>query len=95
MIIEEKDFLLELNPNGSRFDLSLLYVVNAKNPEKRREEFKLVGYGMHLESCFRTIINHRIASRHEVLSLKKYIEEYKKEKDELTNLIKVSFDENE
>ena len=52
--------MLEFNPTNSKFDLYLLRVINAKNEEKRREEFQIEGYGMSLESCFRYIINYRI-----------------------------------
>lgn len=87
MVIEEKDFKLELNPANSKFDLYLLHVINAKSDEKRREEFKLEGHGMSLETCFRYIINYRIEKQHEILSLKEYVLAYKKEKEDLTKVI--------
>ncbi len=87
MTIEEKDFTLEYNDTNSKFDLYLLHVVNAKDETKRREELKIEGYGMSLESCFRNIINYRIDKNHEILSLKEYIEEYRKEKDELMRVL--------
>ena len=68
MTVTEKDFMLEYNPINAKFDLSLLQVVNAKNEEKRREEFQIEGYGMSLESCFRYIINYRINKEFETLS---------------------------
>lgn len=87
MKIEEKDFILTLNELNYKFDLELLQVVNAKSEEKRREEFQLEGYGMSLETCFRYIINYRIAKNHEVLSLREYIAAYKKEKEDITKVI--------
>jgi hypothetical protein len=87
MIIEEKDFKLELNPINTKFDLYLLQVVNAKNEEKRREEFQLEGYGMSLETCFRYIINYRIDKKHDILSLREYVLAYKKEKEDIANIL--------
>lgn len=87
MIIEEKDFKLELNELNSKFDLYLLQVINAKSEEKRREEFQLEGYGMSLETCFRYIINYRIQKEHEIMSLREYVLAYKKEKEDLKNII--------
>lgn len=84
MTIEEKDFKLELNELNYRFDLSLLSVINAKDPEKRREEFKLYGYGMSLENCFNVIINYRIDKKIEVIDLKTYVRMYKVELDKLS-----------
>ncbi len=46
MIIEEEDFKLEQHESYDRYDLELMYVVNAKDAEKRREEFKNAGYAM-------------------------------------------------
>ena len=80
--------MLEFNPTNSKFDLYLLRVINAKNEEKRREEFQIEGYGMSLESCFRYIINYRIEKKFDTMSLLEYINEYKKHKNELSKLIK-------
>lgn len=91
MIIEESDFRLELNEANYRFDLYLLYVVHAKDPEKRREELKLNGYGMDLKNCLDKVIKARISRKVEIMDLKTYIKMYKEEVDrlsELVNLIK-------
>ena len=88
MIIEEKDFKLSQIDSFDRFDLELLYVVNAKNPEKRREEFKTEGYSMSLEVCLQRIINYRLSNKQDVYSLKEYLKEYRNERIELENLIK-------
>lgn len=88
MIIEEKDFKLSQIDSFDRFDLELLYVVNAKNPEKRREEFKTEGYSMTLEACLQRIINYRLSNKQDIYSLKEYLKEYRNERIELENLIK-------
>lgn len=87
MVIQEKDFLLEYDEDNNRFDLSLLYVKNAKNPEKRVEEFKIYGYGMTLDSCLSTIINIRISKKFTVLTLKEYLKEYRELVSEVRALL--------
>ena len=87
MIIEEKDFKLEFDEDHSRFDLYLLKTINAKDPEKRRDEFVLRGYGYTLSSISDIIINYRISKKVETISFKKYIEMYLEESKELKSLI--------
>jgi hypothetical protein len=88
VVIEENDFKLELT-EYDRFNLYLLHVVNAKKADKRREEFKIVGYDMRLETCLHKIIIHRIKNSLEVTTLKEYLKEYKKEHQSLKNLAKM------
>ena len=59
MVIEESDFKLEYEENSNKFDLYLLHTINAKDEEKRRDEFKIDGYGVSLESAIKRIINYR------------------------------------
>ena len=66
MIIEEKDFKLSQIDSFDRFDLELLHIINAKNSEKRREEFKIEGYSMSLETCLQRIINYRLSNKQDV-----------------------------
>ena len=87
MVIEEKDFKLTQIESFDRFDLELLYIINAKNPEKRREEFKVEGYSMTLETCLNKIINYRLSNNKDTYSLKEYIKEYKAERKLLENLV--------
>lgn len=89
MIIQEEDFKLELNDSCfDRYTLELIYVVNAKDPTKRREEFKEAGYDMTLETCLNKIINYRISKRQEVYTLKDYMIAYKAERVLLSELVK-------
>ena len=76
MTIEEEDFILEYDDNCDRFDLSLLYVKNAKDPAKRSEEFKIYGHSMLLESCLNKIINSRIAKRKNVLNMQEVLKKW-------------------
>lgn len=84
MLIEEKDFTLELNDLNYKFDLYLMHTINAKDESKKREELKIYGYGMSLNNCFKVITNYRLEKKIETTSLKKYIEMYKIEQDKLT-----------
>lgn len=92
MIIKEEDFEMELNEGCIKFDLSILHVVHAKNLEKRREELKLVGYGMCLETCLHYIINHRLSLRKEVYSLKEYLEDFKNEINKLSHIANIKWE---
>lgn len=86
MVIEEKDFKLEFDEDCSRFDLYFLKVINAKDAEKRREEFVLRGYSYTLETALQLIIENRLSKRLETVTIKKYLEEYYKETSFIKNL---------
>ena len=77
MVIEESDFKLEYEENSNKFDLYLLHIINAKDEDKRREEFKIDGYGISLESAIKRIINYRLEKRLNVTTLKDYLLQYK------------------
>ena len=89
MVIEESDFKLEYEENSNKFDLYLLHIINAKDEDKRREEFKIDGYGISLESAILRIINNRLEKRLNVTTLKDYLLQYKEELKNIENLIKL------
>lgn len=89
MRIEEKDFALEYDDGCNRFDLYLLYVINAKSEEKRREEFKIYGHSMTLDSALSVVINLRLKNKFPVLSLKEYLKEYRSSVKELKETLKL------
>lgn len=89
MEIVEKDFKLKpISDDCPQFDLELLYVVKPRGGEARLE-FKNAGYGMSLESAIKKIAHYRISCKHreEAIRIKTYFEEYKKELDDLKNLL--------
>lgn len=88
MVIEGEDYKLQYDSDHDRFDLYLLKVINAKDPEKRREEFVLYGYSMHLDSCLKKIINYRINKGNHTLDLKTYLEQYHTFVKALQNIVK-------
>ncbi len=80
MIIQGEDFVMELVEGTERFDLKLIHVVNAKIPEKRREEFKEAGYAMSREKCLEIIINDRLKRKKDVYTPTEYLKEFKAER---------------
>lgn len=72
--------LIPVNEHSLLFDLKLLYKVKGKNP---REEYKDAGYGLSLESALKKCVQYAISNKFEVLSLKEYLEEFRKMSNEI------------
>lgn len=79
MTIEEADFRLEFDEGCSFFDLYLMHVINAKDAAKRREELKLEGYSLTLDTALNRIIKYRLNKKLDVVDLKTYVKEFKDE----------------
>lgn len=81
MIIEGSFYkLIPINESSPRFDLELLYDIGGKNP---RKEFQIEGYGYPLETAIDRCIHYAVRKKFdkdEIITLKRYIDEYKKEK---------------
>jgi hypothetical protein len=76
MVIQGEFFqLTPVNEHSLLWDLKLLYKVGGKNP---REEYKEAGYGLTLDSALKKCINYAINQNFEVLSLKEYLDEFKR-----------------
>lgn len=81
MVIQGDFFRITPSNEASiHFDLELLYKIKGKNP---REEYKNAGYGMPLEAAIKKCIQFALNQKFEVLSLKEYLEEYKKIQKEI------------
>lgn len=87
MVIEGEDFKLEYLDEYDCFDVYTIKVINAKDASKRREELTLEAYGVPLERALKRIINYRLSKRKEVYTLKEYLSDFKKEKEELAKLV--------
>lgn len=88
MIIEESDFrLTPINESSPKFDLELLYTINPKGKESRKE-FKIVAYGIGIEYAIKKIAHYRVCCKHneEAIRLLTYFEEFKEELDSLKAL---------
>lgn len=81
--------LTPINEHSPKYDLELLHSIGGKNP---REEFKVVAYGISLESALeRTILfatNKRLGD--EVVTLKQFLYVYKEESNKIREELKQS-----
>lgn len=91
MTIEDKDYRLTPSTNDAAnfWDLELLVTIKPKGATVGRQEFKLVGYGMPLESCLRRIINYRIIHKHgaDSITLEQYMKEFNRLLKELRDSV--------
>lgn len=90
MVIQEKDFILTpINDSTPKFDLELLYKVQAKGKDPRME-FKTAAFGVSLEYAIKKIAQYRVSYKHEdeAISLKTYFEDFKRELDSIKELCK-------
>lgn len=83
MTIEEDDFTLEYDVEHDVWNLYMVKVVHADDPEKRREEKAIFGYSMRLSGALRKIINHRISKKQSFFKFVDYLDLYKHELDKL------------
>lgn len=74
--------LTPINEHSPKYDLELLHEIGGKNP---RQEFKVVAYGISLESALERAIlfatNKRLGE--EVVTLKQFLNVYKEESDKI------------
>lgn len=82
MVIEGTNYkLTSIDDNSPFWDLELLKTIKSKtNP---RTEFVNAGYGLTIESAIRRIIQFTICSKHDSLTLKEYLNEFKRLREEL------------
>ena len=81
-MIIQGDFyqIIPVNEHSLLFDLKLLYEIKGKNP---RKEYKDAGYGLNLHTAIRKCIQYAVCNKFEVLSLKEYLDEFKKMQQEI------------
>lgn len=76
MVIQGEFFkMTPVSEHSLHYDLELLYEIKGKNP---RQEYKNAGYGMPLETAIRKCIQYALSQKFEVLTLREYLDEYKK-----------------
>lgn len=85
--IDERFQLNQSSPN--RFDLVEKVVRQKKDSEDTYEAENILGYDMKIESCINTIISEKLKTKEETVTLKQFLEEYKKEKEQLLKTIKL------
>lgn len=87
MVIQGEFFrLTPVNEHSIQWDLELLYKIKGKNP---REEYKDAGYGLSLETAIKKCIQYAITQKFETLSLKQYLEEYRKIQQDIEQMLKL------
>mgnify|MGYP003292524521 CR=1 FL=1 len=87
MVIQGDFFrLTPVNEHSLQYDLELLYKIKGKNP---REEYKDAGYGLSLETAIKKCIQYAITQKFEILSLKQYLEEYRKIQQDIEQMLKL------
>ena len=88
MVIQGEFFqITPINEHSTQFDLKLLYKIKGKNP---REEYKDAGYGMPLEAAIKKCVQFAINNKFEVMSLREYLDEYKRVLEEIGIQVKGS-----
>lgn len=87
MVIEGSFYkITPINEHSQFFDLELLYEIGGKNP---RKEFKVASYGITLEAAIQRIINFAVRNKlPEIVTLKEYLDEYKKEFNSIKSELK-------
>jgi hypothetical protein len=91
MEIREDDFILtpSINDASPFWDLKLLVTIKAKDKEARKE-YKIVAYGIPIESAIRHIANYRVLHNNgnKDITLKEYLDQYTEQIDKIEKLCK-------
>jgi len=77
MVIKGDCYELEsISDDALLFDLKLVYHIKGSN---ERDELRVAGYGMPLDTCIKKICNYLISQKHqnEVISLQQYFNDFK------------------
>lgn len=89
MKIEYKNYVITPPQHGGGFDLSRK--VTRKKMDKTTKEptgetyeaEKIIGYNMGVETIIQHIIEAELSNNNETISLERFLEEYKREKNEI------------
>lgn len=77
--------ITSIDDSSPFWDLELLKTIKSKtNP---RQEYVNAGYGLTLDSAIKRIIQFAISSKYDVLTLKDYLQAYKKLFKSITNAV--------
>ena len=86
--IIEDDFTLVYDVDHDLWDLHMLKIIHADDPEKRREEKTIFGYSMTINGALKKIINHRINKKQKTYIFREYLKEYREQIDKLNQITK-------
>ena len=89
MIITYLDYKLEQSEHApSRFDLIRKTIRTKRESEETYETDDIVGHGYLLENAIENIIYLEIKKKNEILTLKEFLNEFRKEKELVLNELK-------
>ena len=87
--IRYKDFTLIPSTNAKdRFDLYRVAQKVNKKTKKESSYLKLISYGYRFEEAIDQLIKEGLSERSDISDLKAYVSEYKKESNEIKNILK-------
>lgn len=88
MVIEEEDFrLVPVSETSPMFDLELLYTIKPKGKEERKE-FKVVAYGLSLETALKKVAHYRTYCKYtdKAIQIITYLNAFQEELNKLKQL---------
>lgn len=89
MIVKVKGFRMIPSVNAPvKWDLQKAVVRTKKESKEQYDDWEDCGYGMSMEHCAECIIAEELLDREEEVSLREYIEAYKKERQEILDILK-------
>ena len=77
--------ITSIDDSSPFWDLELLKTIKSKT--NQRQEYVNAGYGLTLDSAIKRIIQFAISSKYDVLTLKDYLQAYKKLSKSITNAV--------
>jgi len=88
MKIEYKSYLIK-QTQSNKFDLQEKITRTKKDTGESYEALSDLAYDVRLERAIELIVFEELRKREETVTLKDYLKEFKKEKEELLNVINV------
>jgi hypothetical protein len=89
MIIEYKDYKIVPSTNSAGFDLIRKVERTKKDTTETYEGEDVLGYDMKIETIISTIIAIEMKKNVKTVSLQEFLTEYKSQKNELMNYVKL------
>lgn len=89
MIIEYKDYKIVPSTNSAGFDLIRKVERTKKDTAETYEGEDVLGYDMKIETIISTIIAIEMKKNVKTVSLQEFLTEYKSQKNELMNYVKL------
>lgn len=88
MKIEYKNYVIEQS-RSDRFNLQEKVTRTKKNTNEQYERLLDLAYDIKLEYAIELVVNEELRKLNKVVTLKEFLKEYKREKDELLKVTKI------